>query len=98
VAVVTKSVGVCGGLSGCGCSTSDGVLRCGLCDASIRCRLFASEAREETWLPGGGSSRSGGCASAGHDVLRAVYLFGLIDCLFFVSRSRCEVDGKRRQA
>jgi hypothetical protein len=80
--MVTKSVGVCGGLSSCSGGTGDGVLRCGLCDAGVVCRLLASESREETWLPGGGSSRGGSCASAGHCVSRAVYLFCVIDCLF----------------
>jgi hypothetical protein len=80
--MVTKAIGVCGGFPGCSCGTGDGVLRCGLCDAGVVRRLLASEAREETWLPGGGSSRSGSCASAGHCVWRAVYLFGVIDCLF----------------
>jgi hypothetical protein len=68
VTMVTKAVGVCGGLPGCSRGTGDGVLRCGLGDAGVLCRLLASEAREETWLPGGGSSRSGSCASASHDV------------------------------
>jgi hypothetical protein len=95
--MVTKTVGVCGGLSGCSRSTGDGVLRCGLCDAGIVCRLLASEAREETWLPGGGSSRSGSCASAGHNVLRAVYLFICCACLVFQDVV-VEAKERRREA
>lgn len=72
--VVANAAGVCGGLPGCCCGASDGVPGSGLCDAGVLC-LLASETGQETWLSTGGGCRSGGCASAGHDVLSVVDVF-----------------------